>query len=363
MAKNYYDILGVSKTASADEIKKAYRKLAHTYHPDKGGGDEEKFKEISEAYGVLSDKDKRAQYDRFGQTFSGNGAGTGFGGFDFGGFSTNGGQGGFDFGGSGFEDLFSEIFGGGRSTQAHNRARAGADIQADVEITFEEMARGVKRDIHLRKMSTCEVCKGSGGEPGAKEETCPTCHGSGRVQQTVRSILGVFTQAEVCPTCHGKGKTFSQKCHACHGDGRTRKDQTVSVDIPAGIQNGQTISLSGQGESGELGAPAGDLYIVVHVKPHKSFERKGDNVLSSVEISFTQAALGDKISVQTLDGEVRMKIPAGTQTGEVFRIKERGVPRLGRWGRGDQLVKVSVVVPKKLTREQRKIIEALRDAE
>lgn len=364
MAKDFYDILGVSKGASEDEIKKAYRKLAHKYHPDKSGGDEAKFKEASEAYGTLSDKDKRRQYDQFGQTFSGgNGGAQGFGGFDFSGFSGRAGQGGFDFGGGGFEDIFSEMFGGASRGGGRSRAQSGSDIQTDIEITFEEMARGVKKDIRLNRMVRCATCDGSGGEPGSSQETCATCHGHGQINRTVKSFLGTFNQAEICPSCHGKGKTFSKKCHTCHGDGRERKQQTITVDIPAGIQSGQAISMSGQGEAGESGGHSGDLYIVVRVKPHEFLERKGDDVFSVSEITFAQATLGDKIVVETLEGDVTMKVPAGTQSGEIFRIRDKGIPHLQKWGKGDHMVKVVVEIPKKLSREQKKLVEALRKLE
>lgn len=361
MAKDFYDILGVSKGASEDEIKKAYRKLAHQHHPDKSGGDEAKFKEASEAYSTLSDKSKRAQYDQFGQTFNGaSGGGQGFGGFDFGG---RGNQAGFDFGGGGFEDIFSEMFGGGGRGSARSRARAGSDIQVDVEITFTEMAKGVKKDIQLQKMSSCDTCHGLGGEPGASEGTCATCNGQGQIQRTVKSFLGVFSQTEVCPSCSGKGKTFAQKCHTCHGNGRMQTSEKITVDIPAGITSGQAISLSGRGEAGESGAHAGDLYVVVRVKPHQYFDRKNDDVLSNATISFAQAVLGDKIAVETLEGDVTMKIPSGTQSGEVFRIRDKGIPHLQRHGKGDHLVKVIVEVPKKLSKDQKKLIEALRALE
>jgi molecular chaperone DnaJ len=367
MAKDYYDILGVPRGASEDEIKKAYRTLAHKHHPDKSGGDEAKFKEASAAYGVLSDKDKRKQYDQFGQTFDGSGGnggqGQGFGGFDFSGFSGRGNQAGFDFGGGGFEDIFSEMFGGGGRSNGRSRAQAGNDIQVDVEITFDEMAKGVKKEIRLQKMSACATCKGSGGEPGSSEETCGTCRGKGQIQRTVKSFLGVFSQTEICPSCHGKGRTFSKKCHSCHGDGRTRIEQTITVDIPAGIASGQTISLAGQGEAGELGAHSGDLYVVVRVKSHRYFERKGDDVFSTAEISFAQAVLGDKIEIETLEGDVTMKIPAGTQSGEVFRIRDKGIPHLQKHGKGDHMVKVVVDIPKKLSREQKHLIESLRKLE
>jgi molecular chaperone DnaJ len=362
MPRDYYEILGVSKDASEDEIKRAYRKLAHRHHPDKQGGDEQKFKEVNDAYSVLSDKEKRARYDQFGHAAGGpNGGGAGFGGFDFGGFQQGGGFG-FDFNGGGFEDLFSEMF-GGRAGGARARAKAGADIQVDVEISFEEMAKGVKRQITLRKASVCDACSGAGGKPGSERKACPTCQGSGQVKRTVRSFLGMFTQIETCSACRGSGSVYAESCSKCRGDGRVRADQTLAVDIPAGIQSGQAVTLPGQGEAGEPGAPAGDLYVRVRVRPHPSFERKGDDVVTTAEISFAQAALGDKIRVETLDGEVKMKVPAGTQSGEVFRIKDKGIARLGRWGRGDHLVKVAVKVPKHLTREQKKLIEKLGELE
>lgn len=364
MAKDYYDILGVSRDASEDEIKKAYRKLAHKHHPDKSGGDEAKFKEASSAYSVLSDKDKRKQYDQYGQTFdgSGPGGGAGFGGFDFSGFG-GGRQSGFDFGGSGFEDIFSEMFGGGGRGTGRARAQAGSDIQVEVEITFDEMAKGVKKDVRVQKLAQCATCKGSGGEPGSSEETCATCQGRGQINRTIKSFLGTFNQAEICPSCHGKGRTFSKKCHTCHGDGRTQVSETINVEIPAGIQSGQAISMSGKGEAGEQGAPSGDLYIVVRVKPHQFFERKGDDVFSTAEISFAQAVLGDKIAIETLEGDVMMKVPAGTQSGEIFRIREKGIPHLQKWGKGDHMVKVIVDIPKKLSKEQKKLVEALRKLE
>lgn len=357
MAKDYYDILGVGRNASEDEIKKAFRKLAHKYHPDKGGGDEAKFKEANEAYQVLSDKEKRAQYDRFGKTFNGQGGGSqGFSGFDFGNFSANGG---FDFGGSGFEDIFGDIFGAGRG--GGGRSRAGRDIQVDVEISFEEMVRGVKREMTLRKPSRCETCRGTGGKPGSKENTCKQCSGSGQIRRTMQSVFGTFAQTIMCDQCHGKGKTYDERCKECSGAGRTERQETISVDIPAGIENGQTISMSGRGAAGELGAPAGDLFVVVHIRPHQTFKRQGNDIVSRVEISFAQAALGDLIPVQTIDGEVQMKVPNGTQPGEVFRIKGKGVPRLGHFGRGDHLVYIILAVPKKLSREEKKLVEALRN--
>jgi molecular chaperone DnaJ len=367
MSSNYYDILGVSKGASDEEIKKAYRKLAHQHHPDKSGGDEKKFKEINEAYQVLSDKTKRAQYDQFGQTFdqTGRQGGQGFGGFDFGnfqGFGSQGSQGfNFEFGGEDMGDIFSDIFGGNFGGTRRTRRQSGQDIQVDIEIDFTGMVKGARRSINLYKSVVCDVCEGTGGEPNAKKENCPNCKGSGQIRKTVRSFFGSFSQVATCPTCRGKGKVFSKKCHKCGGDGRMKKEERIEIEVPAGIENGQTISLRGQGEAGEYGAPAGDLYVNVHVSPHPKFKRDKNNILSEEQITYSQAVLGDKIDVETVDGITRMKVPAGTQSGEVFRIKDEGVPYLGKRGRGDQLVKIIVKIPKHMTREQRDLIERLKN--
>lgn len=362
MAKDYYNILGVGRSASDDEIKKAYRKLAHKYHPDKAGGNEKKFKEINEAYQVLSDKTKRAQYDQFGQTFEQAGAGQGFGGFDFGdifGRAREGGGFNFEFGG-GFEDIFSDIF-GERFDRRTRRAKAGRDIQVDAEISFEETVGGASRDVKLYKTVKCSHCGGTGGEPGSKEETCPTCGGTGQIQKTSRSFFGSFTRVSTCTACQGAGETFSQKCRKCGGDGRVKEEQTIRVEIPAGISDGQTISLHGQGEAGEFGAPSGDLYVNVHVRPHHKFKREGNNITSSEHITFSQAVLGDKITVETIEGSVKMKIPAGTQSGEIFRIKGKGIPYLENRGKqGDHLVKIVVEIPKSVSREQKDLIEKLK---
>lgn len=361
MEKNYYDLLGVSRGASQDEIKKAFRKLAHQHHPDKSGGDEAKFKEINEAYSVLSDPEKRSQYDQFGRTFQGAGAGNGsqgFGGFDFSQFGGANGNFHFDFGnGGGFEDIFSDLFGGARQGA---RARAGADIQVDVEISFEEMVQGVRRVIPLRKMVTCERCHGTGGQPGSHEDTCKTCQGNGQVRKNVRSIFGMMAQMVTCETCHGKGKTYAKTCESCRGAGRNQQEESVEIDIPAGIQDGQALSLQGRGAAGEHGARSGDLFVVVHVRAHAEWKRRGDDVHATVEINFSQAALGDKVTISTVEGPVTMKIPAGTQPGEIFRIRGKGVPHLGHAGRGDHLVTIKLIVPKKLSREERELLEKLR---
>jgi molecular chaperone DnaJ len=365
---DYYKILDVSKDASDDEIKKAYRKMAHKYHPDKAGGDEKKFKEISEAYQVLSDKTKRSQYDQFGQTFDGGNFG-GSGGFsakggpasgwDFGDiFSNFGGQGGFsqDSGSSGWEDIFGNIFGGGGGK---GRAERGSDIQVDIEITFEEMVRGAKKSVNLYKGVECDRCGGTGGEPGMKMKTCPTCKGSGQVRRTTRSFLGSFSQVSVCHECSGAGKIFEKKCKKCGGDGRVKEQKEIEINIPSGIENGQTIVMRGAGEVGAKGAGAGDLYILVRVEEHKKFNRDGADILSSETIKFSLAALGGETQIDTIDGKLILKIPSGTQSGETFRVRERGIidSRTGR--RGNHLVKIIVEIPKKLNRKQKELVKEL----
>lgn len=358
MAKDYYDILGVSRNASDDEIKKAYRKLAHKYHPDKSGGDEKKFKEINEAYQVLSDKAKRQQYDQFGRTFEQARAEGGFGGFDFSGFPGFGEKGfDFEFGFGGFEDIFSDIFGGAKK----RRKAYGRDIQVDLEISFEEMVRGTEKEISLYKKVKCEHCRGTGGEPGSKLKTCPTCQGSGRIKTTRRSFFGTFSQVSECPECQGEGQLYEKRCSKCGGEGRIKAEEKIKIKIPAGIQDGQTISLKGQGEAGEKGAPAGDLYLTIRVHPHAKFSRKGQDILSTEYVPFSTAALGGKVEIDTIEGKKVLKIPAGTQSGETFRIKGKGIPEFQGRGTGNHLVKVIVKIPKNLSREQKGLIEKLKD--
>ncbi|MFA9262118.1 MAG: molecular chaperone DnaJ [Undibacterium sp.] len=361
MAKDYYSILGVSKTATPEELKKAYRKLAHAHHPDKKTGDEAKFKEINEAYSTLSDPAKRQQYDQFGQTFSGNpgggGSGQGFGGFDFGGFSQS--AGGFNFGGANMEDLFSDLFTGGGGRR--ERSGRGSDIQVDVAISFKEMVNGVRRTVEYRTFVRCPDCQGTGGAPGADEKTCPDCHGKGSLMRNINTILGTFAQSTPCERCHARGRVQSELCRRCHGAGRAEGQVSKEIDIPAGIESGQALSLSGNGAAGEFGAPNGDLYIVVQVRPDAQFSRQGDDIISELPLDFHQFALGDKVSVETVEGPVHMKIPAGTQPGEVFRIRSKGVPKLGRFGRGDQLVRTKIVIPRSLSSEEKRHIEALKN--
>jgi molecular chaperone DnaJ len=365
MANDYYNTLGVSKSASDDEIKKAYRKLAHKYHPDKQGGDEKKFKEINEAYQVLSDKTKRQQYDQFGKTFDQSGFSSqgrpgaswdfgdifGDGNFNFGGFSSQNGS------NSDFEDIFSNIFGGGQ--RASRRKKRGQDIQVDIEIDFQEMIFGTERKISLRKGVRCDRCDGSGGEPGTNKKTCPVCKGSGRIERVTRSFFGSFSHVGVCTECQGAGKIYEKKCSKCGGDGRITQDKTIDVKIPAGISDGQTISIQGEGQAGERGASAGDLYILVHIKPNEKFSRKGLDVISTEYISFSKAALGGEINMETAYGRLVLRIPQGTQSGEIFRIKEKGIPDLNGRSIGNHLVKIIVKIPKKISREQRSIIEQL----
>ncbi|MFH1175309.1 MAG: molecular chaperone DnaJ [bacterium] len=370
MAKNYYDILGVSRSASDEEIKKAYRKLAHQYHPDKQGGDEAKFKEINEAYQTLSDKAKRQQYDQFGQTFNGAGAG-GFsgqnGGWDFSGFQRGFGggtdKGGFNF--SGFkvnlEDIFDDFFegqAGGRGAREKSRPK-GEDIAVDMEITFEEMVFGVEKEIKLYKAVKCAACGGSGAEAGSSLVKCAACGGAGQKQETRKTFLGSFTQVRVCPTCKGTGKIPEKKCRKCGGDGRIKDYETIKVEIPAGIEDGQALVLRGKGGAGEMGGAQGDLYIKIRLKPHPHFKREGANIFYTLFINFSEAALGGKVDVPTVEGEVEMKIPAGTQSGEIFRLRGRGIPSRG--SRGDQFVEIKVATPKRLSRKAKKLLEELEE--
>ena len=356
--RDYYEVLGVSKDADAKEIKKAYRKLAMKYHPDKNPGDkaaEEKFKEINEAYEVLSDEEKRSTYDRFGHDGlngqAGFGGGQGFGGF--------GGSGGF----GGFEDIFGDIFGsgfggfGGSGGSSRRRGpRRGADIRQSVTIKFEEAAFGKKIKVKINRSEECDECHGSGARPGTSKKTCPTCHGSGTVQSVQRTPFGNIASQRTCSTCDGEGEINESPCNKCHGKGSVRKTKTIEVDIPAGIDDGQMIKLSGQGEVGEKGGPRGDLYIVVNVQKHEIFTREGYDVYIEMPIRFTQAALGDKLEVPTLDGKVSYNLPEGTQTGTVFRLREKGIPKLRSNSRGDQYVKVIIDTPKKLNDEQKELL-------
>ncbi|MBI2037705.1 MAG: molecular chaperone DnaJ [Candidatus Magasanikbacteria bacterium] len=358
MSKDYYKILGIEKNASADEIKKAFKKAAMQHHPDRPGGNEAKFKEVNEAYQVLSDAQKRQRYDQFGADFEqqgGFGQGTNWedvmSAFRGGGFS----QGGFS--GGDFGDIFGDLFGGGRS---RGPAR-GHDIQVDVEIDFKEAAFGVEKEINLRKQNKCDVCKGSGGEPGSKMETCTTCNGRGQVTQTQRTFLGAMQTVATCGDCHGLGKKPSKKCKHCGGSGVVQSSSAIKIKIPGGIDDGQSIRLDGQGETAPHGGSAGSLYVRVRVKPLKGFTRDGYDVYTEEEISYPQAVLGDKIDVETLDGRVTLVVPEGVESGQLIRIKHKGVQYLERNARGDQYVKIKIRVPKKLSKEAKKKLEELKE--
>jgi len=366
MGKDYYNILGVSKTATKEEIKKAFRQKAHQYHPDKAGGDEAKFKEINEAYQVIGDEKKRAQYDQFGSNFEQAQAGGGFHGFegfrDFSGFASgfSNEQGvnmedlGDIFGGIG--DMFG--FGGGRGG-SERRNNRGHDLQVSIKINFLEAVFGTEKEISINKKVKCDKCNGNGAEPGTKIETCQTCGGSGRVAKVQRTILGNIQVESVCPSCQGEGKTYSQKCSKCKGRGTINENVKFKIKIPAGIDNGETIRLNGYGEAGEKGAPSGDLYVKVMISPDKRFLRDGFNIYSEAEIGFTEAALGSKIDIETVEGVVKLKIPAGTQSGTTFKIRGKGVPKLRGGGKGDHFVKVKVKTPTGLNRKQKKLLEEL----
>lgn len=348
--RDYYEVLGVKKGASEDELKKAYRKLAKENHPDLHPGDKEceaRFKEINEAYEVLSDPDKRAKYDQFGHAAfdpsQGFGGGGGFGGFE---------------GFGGFGDIFSDIFGGGfgfggGGGRNPNAPRKGDNLRATVNIKFEEAAFGVKKDVFVSKIEQCHDCKGTGCAEGTTAEVCPDCKGTGTVMSTKRTPFGMVQSSEQCPKCRGRGKIIHSPCKTCRGIGSVRRQHKVSVSIPAGIDDGQTISVKGQGNAGLNGGPAGDLLITVLVQPHARFERDGASILLDQEISFSQAALGAEVEVPTLDGKVKLNIPEGTQTGTTFRLKGKGVPFLRNGGRGDQFVTVNVAVPRSMTSTQK----------
>ena len=354
--RDYYEVLGVSRSASEDEIKKAYRKLAKQYHPDLNPGNaeaEQKFKEVNEAYEVLSDSNKKARYDQFG--FAGvdpnYGAGAGGGG-GFGGFTD------FDFGDLG--DIFGSFFGGGfggGARSSRNGPQRGESIRAGVTVSFEEAAFGCEKEVTVDRVDQCPTCKGSGCESGTTPEVCSQCGGTGTVQQRRQTPMGVFATTTTCPKCGGRGKIIHSPCKDCGGTGQQRKRKTIQVNIPAGIDNGQTISLRGQGNAGRNGGPAGDLLITVTVRPHQLFRREGNDVLCEAPITFTQAVLGGEMEIPTIDGKVKYDIPEGTQTGTTFRLRGKGIPNLNGRGRGDQYVTVYIETPRNLNREQKEALK------
>lgn len=359
--RDYYEVLGVEKGASADEIKKAFRRLAVQHHPDKEGGDETKFKEINEAYEVLKDASKRQRYDQFGHAGVGGASG---GGNPYEGFNGFGGQGQnfhFDFGEGGLGDLFSSFFGGGGQQQQNRGPRRGRDVEATVELTFEEAVFGTEKDIQLNLDDTCEHCKGTTVEPGYELKTCDDCKGSGQQVRVVNTIFGGIQQAVTCPTCKGRGKVPEKVCSVCRGAGTERKKQKIKIKIPAGVDDGATIRLREHGEAIAQGTK-GDLYVNLRVKSHKKFTREGDLILSEERIHMVDAALGTDIKVETVDGPVTMKVPAGTQSGTDFKLSGHGVPHLKGDNRGAHIVTILVETPSKLTKEQKDLLESFKKA-
>ena len=348
--RDLYEVLGLQKGASEDEIKKAYRKLAKKYHPDLNPGDktaEEKMKEVNGAYEVLSDAEKKARYDQYGfagidPNYAGGGAGgAGFGGMDF------------DLG-----DLFGSMFGGfgGQTRQSRSGPQKGETLRVSLNLTFEEAVFGCEKSVTITRNESCEVCGGTGAKKGTAPETCPVCRGTGQVRSTQRTPFGVFQNTSPCQNCHGKGRIVKEPCLHCAGTGRLRKNRTIKVKIPAGIDDGQTISLRGEGNGGIQGGIPGDLYVTVSVRDHKIFRRDGQNIILEMPISFVQATLGATLTVPTVDGKVQYEIPEGTQTGTVFRLRGKGIPYLNDKGRGDQYVKVHVEIPKNLNGEQKELL-------
>lgn len=358
--RDYYEVLGVKKDASADEIKKAFRKLAVKYHPDKDGGDEAKFKEANEAYEVLKDQQKRQRYDQFGHAGVGGASGGGGNPFEgFGGFNGQNAQGfEFNFGDGGLGDIFGQFF-GGNFGGSQRGPRRGRDIETSVTLNFEEAVFGVEKDLKLTFDDECQHCKGDTVEPGYSLKTCETCKGAGQRMRVVNTMFGAIQQAVSCEDCHGKGKVPEKACTVCRGTGVTRKEQSIKVKIPAGIDDGATLRLRERGEAVGGGA-RGDLYVHIRVKAHKKFTREGDLILSEEEISMIDAALGTEIDVETVDGKVRMKVPAGTQSGTDFKLSNHGVPHLRNDTRGAHIVSIIVMTPTKLSKKQKELLEELR---
>ncbi len=342
--RDYYEVLGVSQDADEEEIKKAFRRLAFQYHPDRNreDGAEAKFKEINEAYEVLSDTDKRAAYDRYGHAGDAGIFGRGFEGFDFGGFG----------------DIFETFFGGVSSTTRRAPQR-GSDIRCNLTISFEEAALGGEKEVTITRTEVCSTCHGTGARPGTQPVRCPTCDGTGQVRRVQRSIFGRFINTTVCSQCHGEGRIINEFCPDCRGTGTQKQKRTITVTIPAGVDGDSAIRLSGSGNAGSRGGSSGDIYVELSVRRHKYFTREGDDVIFELPINFVQAALGAEVEIPTLYGTSKVTIPAGSQTGRVFRLKDRGITHLYRGGHGDQMVRLSVVTPESLTKEQRKLLEEL----
>ncbi|MBI4180502.1 MAG: molecular chaperone DnaJ [Chloroflexi bacterium] len=342
--RDYYEVLGIDRDATDEKIKGAFRKLAFEHHPDRNRNDgaEEKFKELNEAYEVLSDPDKRAAYDRFGHGGNGGPFGQGFEGVDFGGFG----------------DIFDAFF-GGATTAASQAPQRGADLRHRMKITFEEAAFGVDKEINILRTEHCSLCQGTGCRRGSQPSRCPGCNGSGQVRKVQQSIFGRFTNITTCPQCHGEGMIITEPCPQCRGSGKEKHQRGILVKIPSGVEDSSRVRLTGEGDVGARGGPTGNLYINLEVKPHKFFRRDGNDILYELPINFVQVALGTEVKVPTLDGDVKLKIPAGSQTGKVFRLKNKGISHLNGGGRGDQLVTLLVVTPESLNKKQRQLFEEL----
>jgi len=342
--RDYYEVLGIDRNATDEKIKRAFRKLAFRHHPDHNheDGTEEKFKEINEAYEVLSDPDKRAAYDRFGHGGSGGFFGQGFEGFNFGGFG----------------DIFDAFFGGGTTT-TRQASQRGADLHYRTTITLEEAAFGDEKEINISRTEHCSLCQGIGCAPNTQSSRCPNCNGNGQVRRVQQSIFGRFTNITTCPQCHGEGKIITDPCPQCQGTGKEKRQRSIVVKIPAGVEAGSRIRLSGEGDAAARGGSPGDLYLSLSVKRHEFFARDGDDILYELPIGFAQAALGAEIEAPTLEGNTKLKLPAGSQTGEVFKLKNKGIPHLHGRGRGDQLVRLLVITPDSLSKEQRRLFEEL----
>jgi molecular chaperone DnaJ len=363
MAKrDYYEILGVDRSAAEDDIKKAYRKLALQYHPDRNPGNkeaEEKFKEATEAYEILKDPDKRGKYDQFGHAGVGAGAGTGFQGFDFGNFDLGDALRTFmrDFGGFGFEDF--DIFGERRASRSRRGPVKGEDLQIKLKLSLEEIAAGVEKTIKLKRQVRCLTCNGTGAERGTSKRTCPTCNGTGEVRKVSRSIFGQSIVVTTCNLCGGSGEIIEKACSACGGEGRVKGESTINVKVPAGVVTGNYIPLRGAGNYGKRDGPAGDVLVFIEEQEHSQFTRHEDDLIYEVAISFPQATLGTEVEIPTLDGRVNLKIPSGTQSGKLFRLRGKGIPHLHSYGRGDQIVRVLVWVPNSLSSEEKRLLKEL----
>lgn len=355
---DYYEVLGVTKSASQDEIKKAFHKLAHKYHPDKGG-DEKKFKEVNEAYQVLSDAKKRAQYDQFGKGFENMGAGGSGQGWDFNWSWQNTGQ---DFGFDDLGDIFENAFGfGGARRAARKDARRGKNIQIDIEINLEETLKPISRKIDLEKMVVCHRCHGNGAEPGTKINECFSCRGSGQVQQVKKTFFGSYTSFAVCPECKGEGTKPEKPCNVCKSEGRLKSRETIDIVVPAGIDSNQAIEIEDKGDAGKRGGRAGNLYVKVFVRKHLVFERRGDDLLIAKEIAYSNAVLGGEVEIPTLEGKnIALTVSAGTESGKILRISGKGIPHFGGYGRGNMYVELVIKMPKKITREQRKLLDEMK---